>query len=151
MFKKRIIIYTDGACSGNPGPGGWGAVLQYGDHIKEISGFEKNTTNQRMELMAAIKALQMLKEPCFVDLFSDSAYLINAFEQQWFTRWQQNGWQNAKKKPVENRDLWQKLLEISSKHQVNWNKVKGHSGDSSNERCDQLARKAIADLDKQSQ
>lgn len=142
---KRIIIYTDGACSGNPGPGGWGAVLQYGEHTREISGFEQNTTNQRMELTAAIKALKALKEPCQVELYSDSAYLINAFHQQWFGRWKMNGWLNANKKPVENRDLWQELLDLTEIHQVKWIKVKGHSGDDNNERCDQIARKAIQD------
>ncbi|NLI93692.1 MAG: ribonuclease HI [Peptococcaceae bacterium] len=144
MSTKRVTIYTDGACSGNPGPGGWGAVLRYGEHIKETSGFEEITTNQRMELTAAIEALLLLKEPCRVDLYSDSAYLINAFHQEWFVRWKKNGWLNAQKKPVENRDLWQKLLELASKHQVNWIKVKGHSGDSLNERCDILAKEAIS-------
>jgi len=148
MTKKKVIVYTDGACSGNPGPGGWGAVLQYGEKIKEISGFEENTTNQRMELIAAIEALKGLKEPCSVDLHSDSAYLINAFRQQWFVRWQNNGWLNAKKKPVENRDLWQQLLELSDVHQINWVKVKGHAGNIANERCDQLARNAVANRDK---
>lgn len=143
MTIKKIMIFTDGACSGNPGPGGWGVVLKYGEHVRELSGFEKETTNQRMELTAAVEALNALKEPCWVELYSDSAYLINAFEQNWLTRWQINGWQNSQKKPVENRDLWMKLLELSSIHQVKWIKVKGHSGNLNNERCDQLARKAI--------
>ncbi|NLO97593.1 MAG: ribonuclease HI [Peptococcaceae bacterium] len=152
MALKKVIIHTDGACSGNPGPGGWGAVLQYGQHIKEISGYETVTTNQRMELTAAIKALELLKEPCEVELYSDSAYLINAFEQKWLHNWQRNGWLNAQKKPVENMDLWKKLLELSAQHKIKWIKVKGHAGNSQNEKCDQLARKAIAQglIDEQS-
>ncbi len=145
MKTKQITIHTDGACSGNPGPGGWAAVLTYGEHTKEISGFENNTTNQRMELTAAIGALKSLKEPCQVDLYSDSAYLVNAFHQKWFVRWEMNGWYNAQKKPVENRDLWQQLLQLAQVHQITWIKVKGHSGNPGNERCDQLARKAIAE------
>lgn len=143
MPNKKVTIFTDGACSGNPGPGGWGAVLIYGEHSKEISGYEEVTTNQKMELMAAVKSLQTLKEPCQVELYSDSAYLINAFEQKWYERWQRNGWLNAQKKPVENRELWTKLLELSSVHSIKWNKVKGHSGEFYNERCDKLARSAI--------
>lgn len=143
MSNKIVTIFTDGACSGNPGPGGWGAVLIYGEHSKEISGYEEVTTNQKMELMAAVKSLQTLKEPCQVELYSDSAYLINAFKQKWYERWQKNGWLNAQKKPVENRELWMKLLELSTIHSIKWNKVKGHSGDFYNERCDKLARNAI--------
>lgn len=143
MSNKNVTIFTDGACSGNPGPGGWGAVLIYGEHSKEISGYEEVTTNQKMELMAAVRSLQTLKEPCQVELYSDSAYLINAFEQKWYERWQRNGWLNAQKKPVENRELWMKLLELSSVHSIKWNKVKGHSGEFYNERCDKLARSAI--------
>ena len=143
MSTKKVTIFTDGACSGNPGPGGWGAVLIYGEHSREISGYEEVTTNQKMELMAAVKSLQSLKEPCQVDLYSDSAYLINAFEQKWYERWQRNGWLNAQKKSVENRELWIKLLELSSIHSITWNKVKGHSGEFYNERCDKLARNAI--------
>ncbi|KUO66800.1 MAG: RNase H [Gracilibacter sp. BRH_c7a] len=144
MSNKKVTIFTDGACSGNPGPGGWGAVLIYGEHSRELSGYEEVTTNQKMELLAAVKSLQALKEPCQVELFSDSAYLINAFEQKWYERWQRNGWLNAQKKPVENRQLWMQLLELASIHNIKWNKVKGHSGDFYNERCDQLARSAIA-------
>ncbi len=143
MSNKIVTIFTDGACSGNPGPGGWGAVLIYGEHSKEISGYEEVTTNQKMELMAAVKSLKTLKEPCQVELYSDSAYLINAFKQKWYERWQKNGWLNAQKKPVENRELWMKLLELSAIHSIKWNKVKGHSGDFYNERCDKLARNAI--------
>ncbi len=145
MTAKKVSIFTDGACSGNPGPGGWAAVLIYGQHTKEISGFEKTTTNQRMELIAAIEALAGLKEPCLVQLHSDSAYLINAFEQNWLKNWQTNGWLNSQKRPVENYDLWLKLLELSSIHKIKWIKVKGHSGHPENERCDLLARKAITD------
>ncbi len=145
-IKKKVTIYTDGACSGNPGPGGWGAVLIYGSQRKELSGAAETTTNQRMELTAALQALQALKEPCEVILFSDSAYLINAFNQHWLDNWQHNGWRNAKKQPVENQDLWQALLNISSQHQVSWRKVRGHAGDTYNERCDELARAAIAGL-----
>jgi len=145
MTSKTVKIFTDGACSGNPGPGGWAAILQYGQHSREISGYEGRTTNQRMELTAAIEALAVLKEPCLVELHSDSAYLINAFEQKWLTNWQSNGWKNSKKKPVENCDLWIKLLEHSAKHRIKWVKVKGHSGHTENEKCDQLARKAITD------
>ncbi|NBJ14888.1 MAG: ribonuclease HI [Dehalobacter sp. 4CP] len=145
MTVKSVKIYTDGACSGNPGPGGWAAVLKYGEHEREISGFEGNTTNQRMELTAAVQGLAALKESCSVQVHSDSAYLINAFEQNWLSRWQKNGWQNSQKRPVENRDLWVLLLELTAKHDVVWVKVKGHSGHPENERCDELARKAIAE------
>ena len=140
---KTVRVYTDGACSGNPGPGGWGAVLLYGGHEKEISGGEEKTTNQRMELQAAISALELLKEPCHVALHSDSAYLVNAFNQRWFDKWQRNGWLNSKKQPVENRDLWEKLLELSGKHTIDWIKVRGHSDDELNNRCDKLAREAV--------
>ncbi|NLZ38477.1 MAG: ribonuclease HI [Firmicutes bacterium] len=140
---KKVIIYTDGACSGNPGPGGYGAILLYRSHKKEISGGEKVTTNQRMELQAAIAALRQLKEPCQVKLHSDSAYLVNAFNQRWVDKWRRNGWQNSKKEPVQNRDLWEELLELSGKHQIEWVKVKGHADDELNNRCDQLAREAI--------
>jgi ribonuclease HI len=140
---KDVIIYTDGACSGNPGPGGWGAVLIYGETIKELSGGERNTTNQRMELKAAVEALKALKESCNVTLHSDSAYLINCFKQKWYLNWQKNGWKNSKREPVQNQELWQELLDIYSKHRVTWAKVKGHSGVKWNERCDELARAAI--------
>ncbi|HZW49098.1 MAG TPA: ribonuclease HI [Bacillota bacterium] len=144
---KQCILYTDGACSGNPGPGGWGAVLLYKAQRKEISGGEKETTNNRMELMAAIAALQVLLEPCEVELYSDSAYLINAFQKNWLANWQRNGWQNSKKQPVENQDLWQRLLGQASRHKINWQKVKGHADSAENNRCDQLAREAISKLE----
>lgn len=143
---KEVIIYTDGACSGNPGPGGWGAVLLYGNHRKEISGAVPETTNQRMELTAAIEALKALKEPCRVKLYSDSAYLVNAFRQGWIKRWQENGWRTIKKEPVENQDLWRELLELTARHQVEWLKVTGHSDNEENNRCDALAREAIANM-----
>ncbi len=140
---KQVIIYTDGACSCNPGPGGWGCVLLYGENKLELSGFAEHTTNQRMELTAAIKGLQALKQPCLVTLYSDSAYLINAFQQKWLINWQKNGWMNSKKQPVENQDLWKELLFLAQTHQIQWQKVKGHAGDMYNEICDGLARKAI--------
>lgn len=143
---KEVIIYTDGACSGNPGPGGWGAVLLYGNHRKELSGAVPETTNQRMELTAAIEALKALKEPCRVKLYSDSAYLVNAFRQGWIRRWQKNGWRTIKKEPVENQDLWRELLELTARHQVEWLKVAGHSDNAENNRCDALARQAIANM-----
>ena len=139
----QVTIYTDGACSGNPGPGGWGCVLLCGDLRKELKGGEALTTNQRMELTAAKEALSALKQPCEVVLYSDSAYLVNGFNLNWLKNWQRNGWLNAKKQPVENQDLWQELLRLSRIHQVEWRKVKGHDGDAQNERCDELARSAI--------
>jgi ribonuclease HI len=138
-MMKSVQIYTDGACSGNPGPGAWAAVLIYNSVEKEISGFEENTTNNRMELTAAVEALSCLKEKCQVELFSDSAYLVNAFNQKWLENWKRNGWKTANKKPVENSDLWLKLCELSDKHAITWNKVKGHSTDKYNNRCDELA------------
>lgn len=138
-FLPGVVIYTDGACSGNPGPGGWGAVLMFGRHRRELSGYEPNTTNNRMELMAAIAALAALNKPCLVDLYSDSAYLVNAWERHWLDGWQRNGWKNAKKQPVENQDLWQQLLALAQKHRVTWHKVKGHADNEFNNRCDELA------------
>lgn len=141
---KKIILYTDGACSGNPGVGGWGCLLEYKGTQKEFSGFEKETTNNRMELMAVIKGLEALKEPCEVDIFSDSAYTVNAFLEDWITTWQLNNWKNSSKKPVKNVDLWQKLLELLSIHKVTWHKVKGHADNEYNNRCDFLATNEIA-------
>ncbi|KLU62156.1 ribonuclease HI [Peptococcaceae bacterium CEB3] len=138
-----VEIYTDGACSGNPGPGGWGAILLYEGREKELSGYEAATTNQRMELTAACQALEALKRPCRVRLYSDSAYLINAFRQNWFAGWQRNGWLNSKKKPVENSDLWRALLAQAQRHEVEWLKVKGHADNAFNNRCDALARDEI--------
>lgn len=141
---KEVTIYTDGACSGNPGPGGWGAVLMYGEHRKEISGGDAHTTNNRMELTGPIEALELLKQPCKVRLYSDSAYLVNAFNQHWIANWQRNSWQTSQKKPVENKELWQRLLELCRTHEVEFIKVKGHADNAENNRCDELARAAIA-------
>ena len=143
---KHVTVYTDGACSGNPGPGGWGAVLIYGEMRREMSGAEANTTNNRMELTAAIKALEALKMACTVDLYSDSAYLINAYRQNWLTNWVRRGWLKADKKPVENVDLWKRLLELSSFHTVTWHKVKGHADNPENNLCDRLATDAVKRL-----
>ena len=136
---KCVTIYTDGACSGNPGPGGWGAILIYMDKKLELSGFEAHTTNNRMELTAPIEALSRLKEPCEVDLYSDSAYLINAFLKNWLESWIRRSWLKADKKPVENRDLWEMLLKYQRIHQIRWHKVKGHADNPLNNRCDELA------------
>ena len=141
---KKVTIYTDGACSGNPGKGGWGAILFYKDEKREISGYEENTTNNKMELTAAIKALERLKEPCEVELYSDSAYLVNAFLEGWLTKWQMNGFRSSNKKPVQNVDLWQKLIELNNIHKITWIKVKGHADNVYNNRCDALATGEIS-------
>lgn len=146
---KKVTIYTDGACSGNPGIGGWGAVLIYRGHKKEISAAEKDTTNNRMELTAAIKGLEQLKEPCIVELYSDSAYMVNAFTLGWVDTWQQNDFIGSDKKPVKNVDLWQTLLELTSRHKVTFFKVKGHADNELNNRCDLLATSAIKKLQKE--
>ena len=140
---KEVTIYTDGACSGNPGPGGWGAVLLYGTPPveREMSGHETETTNNRMELTAAAEALEALREPCHVRLHSDSAYLVNAFRDRWVVGWQKRGWKKADKKPVLNRDLWERLVAQDARHEVEWIKVKGHAGVELNERVDRLAVK----------
>lgn len=142
---KRVIVYTDGACSGNPGAGGWAAILKYGKHEKEISGFEESTTNNRMEMTAAIKALEALKEPCEANVYSDSAYLVNAFKKGWVKNWKQNGWITSKKEKVRNQDLWEILCVLTKKHRVTWLKVKGHADDELNNRCDKLAVAQIKD------
>jgi ribonuclease HI len=145
---KKIEIYTDGACSGNPGPGGWAAVLLYGERCKEINGGEVNTTNQRMELKAVIEALKALKVKDWnVVVHSDSAYVVNAFKQGWLDKWQSNGWKNSKKEEVANQDLWKDLLILCTNNRVSLEKVKGHAGDTWNERCDVLARQAIKSLE----
>ena len=136
---KKVLIYTDGACSGNPGEGGWGAILRYGEREKEISGYEAETTNNRMELTAAIEALSALKGPCEVELYSDSSYLINAFEKYWIASWKRNGWVNKSKEDVKNADLWKELDYLNGKHRMTWIKVKGHSDNEYNNRCDRLA------------
>jgi ribonuclease HI len=139
---EKVVIHTDGACSGNPGPGGWGAVLTFGDREKELKGGEQHTTNNRMELMAAISALEALKRPCTVDLYTDSEYLRGGING-WIHNWKKNGWRTADKKPVKNVDLWQRLDQALSEHRINWHWVRGHSGHAMNERADELARKGI--------
>lgn len=143
---EEITIYTDGACSGNPGPGGWGAILMYKDNIKEISGGKKDTTNNVMELTAVIEALKLLKFPCKVNLYSDSAYVVNAFLQNWVINWQKNNWKTSDKKDVKNKELWKELIELCNIHNVKFIKVKGHSDNKYNNRCDELARNAIEDF-----
>ena len=140
---KQVTIYTDGACSGNPGPGGWGAILIYNKAEKEMSGFEPATTNNRMELMGVIEGLSALKEPCLVSVYSDSAYFCNAINNGWLSNWQRNGFIKADKKPVENIDLWKQIVELLGKHAVAVHKVKGHADNPYNNRCDALARGAI--------
>lgn len=140
----NVTIYTDGACSGNPGPGGWGSILMFGDNKKEISGGKDNTTNNVMELTAVIEALKLLKRPCNVNLYSDSAYVVNAFLQDWISGWIKNGWKNSNKEEVKNKELWQELIELTKIHRVTFHKVKGHSDNEYNNRCDELARNAIS-------
>lgn len=136
---KTVTIYTDGACSGNPGPGGWGAILIYGQHQKELSGGEADTTNNRMELTAVIQALSLLKEPCIVDLWSDSKYVIDGLEKGWARGWKARGWKKADKKPALNPDLWEQLLELTDTHSLRYHWVKGHAENEYNNRCDELA------------
>lgn len=143
MDLKEIQIYTDGACKGNPGPGGWGAVLKYNGHRKEISGFAANTTNNRMEILAVIKALEELKEPCNIDIFSDSQYVCNAVNKGWAKKWKNNNWMKNKKEKALNSDLWEIFLKLLEEHNVNFIWVKGHNGNEENERCDRLAVLAI--------
>lgn len=143
---QKVTIYTDGACSGNPGPGGWAAVLMYNEHRKEISGGEKDTTNNKMELLAAIKALDCLKNECEVSLYSDSAYLINSFEKGWIYNWNKNGWKTSDKEPVKNRELWEELYKHSKIHKISWIKVKGHSDNEFNNLCDKLAREEVNNI-----
>ncbi|MBF0502437.1 MAG: ribonuclease HI [Candidatus Riflebacteria bacterium] len=136
---KQVELFCDGACSGNPGPGGWGTLLRFGGSERELSGGEKMTTNNRMELQACISGLQSLKEACNVLITTDSQYLANAFQKGWLDKWQKNGWKTSGKEPVKNRELWETLLELSRLHQLRWNWIKGHAGHSENERCDKLA------------
>ena len=146
---KKIILYTDGACSGNPGIGGWGCILEYKGIKKELSGFEKETTNNRMELMAVLMGLKAIKEPCEVDIYSDSAYTVNAFTERWIENWQLNNWKNSNKKEVKNIDLWNELLDLLQIHKVTWHKVKGHADNEYNNRCDFLATNEIAKYKKE--
>ncbi|URN95190.1 MAG: ribonuclease HI [Candidatus Pristimantibacillus lignocellulolyticus] len=143
---KEVKIYTDGACSGNPGPGGYGAILFFGEHRKEISGGQRDSTNNRMEILAVIKALEVLNEKCQVTVYSDSAYVVNCFQKGWIFGWMRNGWMNSKKQPVENQDLWKQLWQLMQQHRVEYVKVKGHSDNEFNNRCDELARAAIRSL-----
>ena len=136
---KTVTIYTDGACSGNPGPGGWGAILMYGEHKKELSGGEKQTTNNRMELTGVIEALRALKEPCVVELYSDSKYVIDGLQKGWAASWRKKGWVKSDKKPALNPDLWGQLLDLTEKHTLRYHWVKGHAENEKNNRCDQLA------------
>jgi ribonuclease HI len=141
-MSGRVSIWTDGACSGNPGPGGWGAVLTYDGHEKELCGGEELTTNNRMELMGAISALEALSRPCDVDLHTDSQYLRGGVTG-WMKNWKRNGWRTADKKPVKNEDLWRRLDEATTRHDIAWKWVKGHAGDAMNERADELARRGM--------
>ncbi|MDO4742716.1 MAG: ribonuclease HI [bacterium] len=139
MSKKQIMVFTDGACSGNPGPGGWGAILRFKEVEKELSGGEAQTTNNRMELTACIKALEALKESCVVKLTTDSQYVVNSVTKGWAESWQRNGWRKADKKPALNADLWERLLKLLTLHDVEFVWIKGHAGHPENERCDELA------------
>lgn len=148
LFKKKennVIAYTDGACKGNPGVGGWGAILSYNGVDKEIYGAEKDTTNNRMEILAAIKTLEALKRRCAITIYTDSKYLQNGINQ-WLANWKANGWRTAAKKEVKNKDLWQKLDELTLNHDITWSWVKGHSGNVGNEKADELANRAITEL-----
>ena len=140
---EKVVIYTDGACSGNPGPGGWGTILMYKDTAKEISGYMKNTTNNIMEITAVIEGLKMLKYKCDVEIYSDSAYVVNAFNNHWIEGWIKKSWVNSSKEPVKNKELWQELYNLTKQHEVKFIKVKGHSDNEYNNRCDELARLAI--------
>lgn len=143
---EKVIIYTDGACSGNPGPGGWGTILMYNGNKKEISGAKNNTTNNVMELTAALEGLKMLKFPCEVELYSDSAYLVNGFSQGWIYNWKKNNWKTASKEPVKNKEIWEEIYNLTQIHKVKFIKVKGHADNEFNNRCDELARNAIKTL-----
>lgn len=140
---KKIILYTDGACSGNPGPGGYGSILMYKENKKEISGYKENTTNNQMEMLAVIEGLKLIKEPCEIEIYSDSAYVVNAFNQNWIQSWIKNNWKTASKNPVKNVELWKEMLNLLSNHKYKFIKVKGHADNEFNNRCDELARNAI--------
>lgn len=140
---EKVVIYTDGACSGNPGPGGWGTILIYKNVKKEISGYMENTTNNIMEITAVIEGLKLLKYECEVEIYSDSAYVVNAFNNHWIEGWRKKNWINSSKEPVKNKELWQELYDLTKQHDVKFIKVKGHSDNEYNNRCDELARLAI--------
>ena len=140
---EKVTIYTDGACSGNPGPGGWGAILMYKKKKKELFGASKDTTNNIMEITAVLEALKALKFPCEVDLYSDSAYVVNCFNQGWIYNWLKKGWKTAGGEPVKNKELWEELYSLTKTHKVTFHKVKGHADNEFNNRCDELARNAI--------
>lgn len=142
MTYKTVAVFTDGACKGNPGPGGWGVILEYGDHRKELFGGEPNTTNNRMELRAAIEGLSALRSRCLVNLYTDSVYVKDGITK-WIQNWRVNGWRTASKKPVSNKDLWQQLDSVSEGHDVHWNWIKGHAGHPGNERADELANQGV--------
>ena len=142
--RHLVEIFSDGACSGNPGPGGFGTILRAGQHVKELSGYAAETTNNRMELLGAISGLEALNRPCRVRLTTDSQYLVKGMTE-WIDGWQRKGWKNSKKEEVANRDLWERLLVLAEKHQIDWCWVKGHAGHPENERCDELARLAISE------
>jgi ribonuclease HI len=142
---KPVVIYTDGACRGNPGPGGWGAVLRYNGHERQLHGGEVPTTNNRMELMAAIQALETLREPCAIELYTDSNYVRQGLTE-WLPQWRRRGWKTADKKPVKNQDLWQRLDLAAARHRIGWHWVKGHSGDPGNELADLLANKGVDEV-----
>ena len=143
--SKRVRLYTDGSCHGNPGPGGWAAILEYGAKSRELTGHDGATTNNRMEMMAVLEGLRALKEPCVVEVWTDSRYVVDGMKS-WLAGWKKRGWKTASKQPVKNEELWRALDEEASRHQVTWNWVKGHDGHPQNERCDQLANEAIARL-----
>lgn len=140
-MQKRVDIYTDGACSGNPGNGGWCAILIYQQYEKVLYGHVPETTNNRMEMLAAIKGLEALKEPCFVNIYSDSAYLVNAFQEGWIVHWKNNDWKTKTRKPVKNKDLWVRIVDLTQSHIITFNKVVGHSDNQYNNRCDEIARR----------
>ncbi|HOY67937.1 MAG TPA: ribonuclease HI [Candidatus Ozemobacteraceae bacterium] len=140
--RKSVDLFCDGACSGNPGPGGWGALLRFRDAEKELSGGEAHTTNNRMELMACIAGLEALKSPCQVRVTTDSQYLAKAFKDGWLEKWQKNGWRTSSKEPVKNRELWERLIALAKAHEVSWHWIRGHAGHPENERCDRLAVEA---------
>ena len=148
-MKKKVTLYTDGACSGNPGIGGYAGILMYGEAKKEYSGSDEETTNNRMEVLAVIEGLKQLKYPCIVDVYSDSAYTVNAFLEGWIYAWKKSDWKKADGKPVQNVDLWEELYALTKVHEITFHKVAGHADNAFNNRCDELARKAITELRKQ--